>query len=138
MKLVLSQKHLEEIIAHALKEMPNEACGLLGGKGGKVKKVYPLPNLEKSPYRYRAEPEAQYKAMMDIEEKGWEIVGIYHSHPSYPPYPSATDLEMAYYPEAVYLIVSLYDPQKPVVKAFSLTGGQPEEVEIEILPSPQS
>jgi proteasome lid subunit RPN8/RPN11 len=135
MKLVLSQKQLEEIVAHALKEMPNEACGLLGGKGNRVEKVYPLPNLEKSPYRYKAEPEAQYRAMVDMEEKGLEIVGIYHSHPSYPAYPSATDLEMAYYPEAIYLIVSLSDPQKPVVKAFSLITGKPEEVEIEVLPN---
>ncbi len=132
LKLILARKHLEEIIAHALEENPYEACGLLGGKEGKVEKVYPLPNAEKSPFRYRAEPEAQFRAMQEIEEMGWEIVGVYHSHPSSPPYPSAMDLEMAYYPEAVYLIVSLIDPYKPAVKAFSLASGKPEEVEIEV------
>lgn len=132
MRLILTRKQLEEIITHALEESPYEACGLLGGKGGKVEKVYPLPNAEKSPFRYRAEPEAQFRAMQEIEEMGWEIVGIYHSHPSSFPYPSVLDIEMAYYPEAVYLIVSLSDPCKPIVKAFSLAGGKPEEVEVEV------
>lgn len=132
MKLVLTRQHLEEIIAHALEESPNEACGLLGGKEGRVEKVYPLPNVERSPVRYRAEPEAQFRAMTEIEERGWEIVGIYHSHPWGPPYPSGVDVEMAYYPEAIYLIVSLGDPQRPVVKAFNLAKRPPEEVELEI------
>ncbi len=133
MKLVLTRKQLEEVIAHALEESPNEACGLLAGRAGRVEEVYPLPNVEKSPFRYRADPEAQFRAMVDIEEKGLEILGIYHSHPSFPPYPSATDIEMAYYPEAVYLIISLRDPERPQFRAFSLAGDQPEEVEVEIV-----
>lgn len=132
MKLILTRQQLEEIITHALEERPSEACGLLGGKEGRVEKVYPLPNAERSPVRYRAEPEAQLRAMTEIEEKGWEIVGIYHSHPWGPPYPSQVDIEMAYYPEAVYLVVSLSDPQRPVVKAFNLAKRPFEEVELEI------
>ncbi len=132
MKLILTREQMEEMIAHALQERPNEACGLLAGRDGKVEKVYPLPNVEKSPFRYRADPEAQFRALVEMEERGWEVVGIYHSHPSFPPYPSALDREMAYYPEAVYLIISLQDPEKPRIRAFSLAESQPKEVEVEI------
>ncbi len=133
MKLILTRRQMEEIMAHVMEELPNEACGLLAGQGGRVEKVYPLPNVERSPHAFRADPEAQFRAMEEMEEKGWDIVGIYHSHPSFPPYPSARDIEMAYYPEAVYLIISLQDPQRPQFRAFSLARGQPEEVEVEVV-----
>ncbi|HDN79998.1 MAG TPA: M67 family peptidase [Chloroflexi bacterium] len=132
-RLILTPEQVEEILNHARAEAPNEACGLLGGRGERVKKVYPLPNVERSPARYRADPEAQYRAMMEIEERGWEIVGIYHSHPASPAYPSPTDLELAFYPEALYLIISLAEGNQPALRAFRLEEGKAEEVEVQIL-----
>ena len=111
-RLILTPEQVAEIVAHARAEYPHEACGLLGGRDGRVEKVYPLPNAEHSPVRYLADPEAQYQAMMEIEERGWEIVAIYHSHPDSPAYPSATDLEMAYYPDSICLIISLIDQER--------------------------
>ena len=117
-------------VAHARAEYPHEACGLLGGQEGRVDEVYPLPNTERSAVRYLADPEAQLQAMLEIEERGWEIVAIYHSHPDSPAYPSATDLEMAFYPQALSLIVSLADREHPKLRAFRIEEGEVEEVEV--------
>jgi len=129
-QLILTPEQMAEIVAHARAERPNEVCGLLGGRAGRVEKIYPLPNTERSPARYLAEPEAQLWAMMEIEEQGWELVAIYHSHPVSSAYPSVTDLEMAFYPEALSLILSLADQECPVLRAFRILGDQIEEVEM--------
>lgn len=130
--LTLTSEQAAEIMAHSRDERPDEACGLLGGQDGRVEEVYPLPNAEHSPVRYLADPEAQFKAMMEIEERGWEIVAIYHSHPHSPAYPSPTDLEMAFYPDSVYLIISLADREQPRLRAFRIDGDQIEEVEVRV------
>jgi proteasome lid subunit RPN8/RPN11 len=124
--------HVAQMIDHARAARPEEACGLLGGRDGRVEKVYPLPNTERSPVRYLAEPQAQVDAMLEIEERGQEILGIYHSHLDAPAYPSATDVSMAAYPDAVYLIVSLIDNNSPVLGAFHIRDRQIEEVDIAV------
>jgi len=130
MALQLTQEQAEEMIQHALAEYPNEACGLLGGKNGRVKKVYQMTNAEHSPVTYRLDPEEQYRAMMDMEERGWDIVAIYHSHVASPAYPSATDVKMAYYPDSFYLIVSLANRERPVLRAFRIVEKKIEEVKL--------
>ncbi len=131
-QLVMTPWHAAQIVDQARAARPEEACGLLAGRDGRVERVYPLPNTERSPVRYLAEPQAQVDAVLDIEERGDEIVGIYHSHPDAPAYPSATDVAMAAYPDAIYLIVSLVDGNSPVLGAFSIKAGAVEEVDIAI------
>jgi len=131
-QLTLTPEQMAEMVAHARVEYPHEACGLLGGWDGRVEKVYPLPNAERSPTRYLAEAQAQVDAMVEIEEQGWEIVAIYHSHPDSPAYPSATDLEMAYYPDSLYFIISLADRERPILRAFHIKEGQIEQVEVKV------
>ncbi len=131
-QLTLTPEQMAGIVAHAHAEYPLEACGLLGGWDGRVEKVYPLPNTERSPTRYLAEAQAQVDAMLEIEERGWKIVAIYHSHPNSPAYPSATDLAMAYYPDSLYFIISLADRERPVLRAFHIKEGQIEQVEVHI------
>ena len=131
-QLILTPEQVAGMVAHARAERPLEACGLLGGRSARVEKVYPLPNAERSPVRYLADPEAQLQAMLEIEKLGWEIVAIYHSHPASPAYPSATDLEMAFYPKALSLIISLADRERPTLRAFRIGEGQIEEVELRV------
>jgi proteasome lid subunit RPN8/RPN11 len=121
-----------QVIDHARTEQPNEACGLLGGHEGRVEKVYCLVNAEQSPVRYLAEPQGQLDAMLDMEDRSQEIVAIYHSHVDAPAYPSAIDVEMAYYPDAIALIVSLADPENPVLGAFRIREERIEEADIVI------
>ncbi|MGD1996278.1 MAG: M67 family metallopeptidase [Anaerolineae bacterium] len=130
--LVLTAEVVAALVTHARSEAPNEACGLLGGRDGQVERIYPLPNTESSPARYLAEPEAQVRAMMDIEERGWEIVAIYHSHPDGPAHPSAIDVEMAFYPDSPSLIISLANREQPELRAFRIREGRIEEVALRI------
>ena len=131
--LYLKKQHLAEMIAHAQKEAPLEACGILAGKEDRVAKLYRARNADRSPMSYRLEPEEQYRIFTDIEEKGWDILGIYHSHPTSPAVPSGIDLKQAYYPEAVYFVVSLADPTQPHVRAFKIVEGEITEEEISVV-----
>jgi [CysO sulfur-carrier protein]-S-L-cysteine hydrolase len=129
----LDQEHYDALVAHARAEYPNEACALLGGDpGGEVAKVYALPNAEASPTFYVVEPRAQLAAMNEMDDKGWELVGIFHSHTFSEAYPSKTDIELARYPEAAYLILSLADVDQPDLRAFSIRDGQVAELTVEI------
>lgn len=112
---------------------PLEGCGLLAGRAGRVARLYPVDNALRSSTEYEMDPHQQLRAMLDLEEAGWELLAIYHSHPHGPPEPSATDVARAYYPEALQVIVSLADRERPSVRAFSVTGGQVEEVLLEIV-----
>ncbi len=119
----LSRKHRAAIIAHAREACPNECCGLLVGSGGRTVKLYKLANAENSPLAYRLDPYEQLRIFQEMDNHGWELMAIYHSHVASPAYPSARDVELAYYPEAVYLIVSLVEPARPDVRAFRIKEG---------------
>jgi len=127
--MILKRHQFESIIKHCLEELPNEACGLLVGKEGRVERVYHLTNADHSPVSYRLDPQEQYQVFMEMEKRGWELLGIYHSHVAAPPYPSASDIKQAYYPEALYLIVSLADRENPQARAFHIVEGQVTEAE---------
>jgi proteasome lid subunit RPN8/RPN11 len=97
----------DEIVAHARAGMPNEACGILAGVDGRVERFFPAEPDEPSPYYYRIESRDQIRIMNAIDDAGLDLLGIYHSHTSSPAYPSRTDAEQAFWPDAVYVIVSL-------------------------------
>jgi proteasome lid subunit RPN8/RPN11 len=135
--LVLKPEQVMSVIDHARAERPNEACGLMGGRDGRVEKVYPLANVEQSSVRYLAEPQAQFDAMLEMEDRSTELVAIYHSHVEAPAYPSPIDVEMAAFPDAVYLIVSLADKRNPVLGAFRIRDKQVDDVDI-VVERPES
>ena len=104
----------DEIVGHARAGLPNEACGILAGRDGRVERFFPAESDEPSPYYYRIEARDQIRIMNAIEDAGLDLVGIYHSHTSSPAYPSRTDAEQAFWPDAVYVIVSLAVPEADV------------------------
>lgn len=118
---------LDQMLAHARAAAPLEACGLLGGLPGCALAVYPIANAAQSAVRYTADPQGLVEAFLDIEARGWDIVGIYHSHPAGPATPSSTDVAEAYYPDAVYIIISPAR-QPPSLRAFRIVAGQVNEV----------
>jgi proteasome lid subunit RPN8/RPN11 len=122
---------IDEMVQHALAGRPNEACGMVAGVGNRATKVYPAANAEASPVRYLMEPRDQLRIMRDMEDRGWDLLGIFHSHTASPAYPSQTDVSLAYYPEALYIIVSLADAANPVVRAFHIMEGKISEEPIE-------
>jgi [CysO sulfur-carrier protein]-S-L-cysteine hydrolase len=129
--LRIDDDQYEALVAHARAEYPNEACALLAGRDGVVERVYALPNAEASPTFYVVEPRAQLRAMNEMDDLGLDLVGIYHSHVATAAYPSRTDVELAAYPEAAYLILSLADPDAPVLRAFAIRDGEVSEQPLE-------
>ncbi|HEY2790635.1 MAG TPA: M67 family metallopeptidase [Gaiellales bacterium] len=97
----------DAIVAHARAGLPNEACGILAGLDGRVERFFPAAPDEPSPYYYRIESRDQIRIMNEIDAAGLDLLAIYHSHTSSPAYPSRTDAEQAFWPDAVYVIVSL-------------------------------
>ena len=132
--LILKQSELRAIFGHCQQEYPNEACGVLAGRDGRVEKVYPMTNAEQSPSFYMIDPQEQFRVMKEMREKGLELVSIYHSHTGSQAYPSATDVSLAYYPEAVYLIVTLLDRKSPKAKAYTIVEGEIAEVALSMDP----
>jgi proteasome lid subunit RPN8/RPN11 len=123
----------DQLIDHARSELPNEACGILGGPEGTAtaSSFHPTRNEDASPYRYSVHAEDMVRVFAELEGEGDEIVGIYHSHTRSAPYPSRTDVELATWPDAAYLILSLRsDP--PELAAFRLADGRIEELALEI------
>jgi proteasome lid subunit RPN8/RPN11 len=97
----------DEIVAHARAGLPNEACGIIAGQGDRAERFFPAESDEPSPYYYRIESRDQIRIMNEIDDAGLDLIGIYHSHVSSPAYPSRTDAEQAFWPDATYVIVSL-------------------------------
>lgn len=130
--LYLTPDQLREIIAHCQREAPNEACGFLSGLGGRVAAVHAMTNIEPSPTSFLMDPREQIKVFRELDARGEELVGIYHSHPIGRPFPSRKDVEMAFYPESYYVIVSLEDGVE--VRAFRIADGTVTEAAIQITP----
>ena len=130
--LSINAGQLEEMIAHARAEFPNEACGIVAGRDFKAEKVYKMTNPDKSPESFSMDTKEQFKVMKEIRKNNWELLGIYHSHVASPARPSSRDIELAFYPDAEYLIISLSDRNKPVVRSFKITEGKVEEKELKI------
>ncbi len=102
--LRLSHEHYRLMREHVESCLPNEACGMAGGRDGRVETIIPVTNALASPVRFEMEPVEQLHAMLRLEELGLDIAAIFHSHPSGPPHPSQTDLELYAYPDSVALI----------------------------------
>lgn len=119
----LKKADYEKIIAHAKKNLPEEACGLLGGrKDGDVKmveKVYLLTNIDHTNEHFSMDPREQLAAVKDMRSSGLTLLGNWHSHPESPSRPSEEDKRLAYDPAVNYLILSLME-EEPVLKAFTI------------------
>ncbi len=158
--LYLTKEQYLTIIEHAKLEYPKEACGIIAGKivhgpqsmvykqvdepkgstpneakgsipVGVVTKVYKMTNISESPQTcYFMNPEEQLKVFKEIRQLGIEMLGIYHSHSTVSAYPSSRDVELAYYPEADYVIISLKNFDTPEVRAFKIIEGKIKEEKI--------
>jgi [CysO sulfur-carrier protein]-S-L-cysteine hydrolase len=117
----IAQSLVDEIVAHARDDLPNECCGMVGGRDGEATEVVRVVNAAATPLRYEMDPQGQYNALKSIEDAGNELLAIYHSHTKSAAYPSQTDVNQAVnWPDAIYLIVSLRDEDAPEVKGYWL------------------
>jgi proteasome lid subunit RPN8/RPN11 len=130
----IEKHYIDEMIAHARQEAPLECCGVLGGRDGRVLKLYQATNAEHSRYCYNIESGELFRINRECEENGWQFLGIYHSHPDSAAYPSPTDIHLAaLWSGSLYFIVSLSSPEKPEVRAFRIRDGEVTEEAIEIV-----
>ena len=128
----LTQGHADEIVAHAREDYPNECCGLLFGTESRAQRLLRMENIEHSPLNYRVDGKALFEAFDSMDRIGLDLVGIYHSHTHSPALPSRTDINLAGYPDAHYLIVSLAISHKPDLRAFTIVNGAVAEQEVVI------
>lgn len=129
----ISQDLIDEMVAHAREDLPNECCGMVGGRDGEATAVIRVANAAASPLRYEMDPQGQFNALKAIEDDGGELLGIYHSHTKSAAYPSQTDVNQAVaWPDQIYLIVSLADHAAPDVKAFLLKDLKIDDVALDV------
>jgi proteasome lid subunit RPN8/RPN11 len=140
----IERAFFDEMVEHGLAAFPNEACGLLAGKEGRPVKFFAMTNQDASPVSYRLDPKGQLRAENEMEDEGWEMLAVFHTHTHSEAYPSPTDQErafwpvvrseprMAIFPGAYYLIMSLSDRSNPDLRAFRIkdTGVTEEEVAV--------
>jgi proteasome lid subunit RPN8/RPN11 len=130
MALRLLADHLQDMIGHARETFPNECCGLLAGRNGQVSRVYRGRNVDESPYTYRLDDRQLLDFLREMDRDALDIVGIYHSHTASEALPSRTDVARAFYPEAVYVIISLQHPAQPMVRGFRIFNGTVAEEDV--------
>lgn len=133
----------DEMVMHARKSLPNEACGVIAGRDGRPDRLYPMRNAEASPVMYRFDSNEQVRVFKDIDANGRELLAMFHSHTHTEAFPSPTDRALAQwrdpvtgeetpaYPGTRYLILSLAEPE-PVLRAFTFAGGDPVEEEVRV------
>lgn len=123
----LSKSDYEKILKYAESELPDEACGLIGGEitesGDKIiKKVYLLTNTDHSNEHFSMDPKEQFESIKDMRVNEFVPLGNWHSHPESPSRPSEEDKRLAYDSKASYMILSLMEPEKPVLNSFHIEG----------------
>jgi len=143
-RLLLPRPLHDGIIAQARAELPNECCGILAGQvitsgtGERLAQVlrrYPLVNAADSPTtEYLSEARSMFNAVRDMDKHGFDLLAIYHSHPTSEAVPSRKDRERNYSPEVMNLIVSLLHAE-PVIRAWWLTAEEHHEAAWEVVPN---
>lgn len=133
----ISAALLQEVIDAARGGVPNEACGLLAAAsyvadGGTPTRYVALRNAAESPYRYMIDPEEQLRVWLELEDGGEVPWAIVHSHVASEAKPSATDVGLAFFPDSLYVICSLADPERPTVRAWSIRDRIVTEVPLAI------
>jgi len=132
----ISKELLDQIVAHAQELPDEECCGVVAVEdlaARRAVRVYRAENVHRSSLRFEIEPSELLRLYEAIEDEGWELGAIYHSHVRSAPYPSQTDVGFAaFWPRVEWLIVGLSDPASPDVRSYAIDGAEIEEVPINV------
>jgi proteasome lid subunit RPN8/RPN11 len=129
--LTLKKELLARLIGQCQKEFPNEACGILAGRNNIAEKVYPLTNISDNPKLcYAIDSKEQLTIFKQLRDENLEMLAIYHSHINVEAYPSKRDVDLAFYPDSSYIIVSLALLQPPVARSFKISESKISEEEL--------
>jgi [CysO sulfur-carrier protein]-S-L-cysteine hydrolase len=127
----ISRELFDQMVSHARADAPNECCGMIASRDGEAITVYPAANAAASPLRYEIDGAEQYRIQMAIDDEDLDLGAIYHSHTRSAPYPSQTDINLAFYPEALYVIVGVAG-EEAEVRAYRIRDGQVDEAELTV------
>ena len=134
--LTLKKELLTKLIEQCQREFPNEACGILAGRNNTIEKVYPLTNISDSPKLcYAIDSKESLSLSKQLRNENLEMLAIYHSHIDVEAYPSKKDVELAFYPESSYIIISLSKQKNPSARSFRIVEGKISEEEFKIVDS---
>ena len=122
----------DEMVAHARADHPDEACGLVAGVDGRPTRVIRMTNIARSPTFYEMDPREQLGAFREMDDGDEELVAIYHSHTATEAYPSRTDISIAGYPDAHYVLVSTRDPEIDELRSYRIVDGVVTEEPVEV------
>jgi [CysO sulfur-carrier protein]-S-L-cysteine hydrolase len=126
----ISRAMYDEMVEHAVQDAPDECCGLISAREGVAVKLYRMTNAAHSPLRYEMDPEEQFRIEYgEIDAAGLDVGVIYHSHTRSAPYPSQTDINLAFHPDALYVIVGVANGDREV-RAYTIRDGQVGEAEL--------
>ena len=132
-------EEIEEVmLSHARDCYPEEACGLLAGHSdGRLTKAYPLTNIAHSPINYVIDPNEHFGALRHAESRGWDLVGVFHSHTHSPAYPSPTDVALAADPDWLYVLVGMEEMHTLSVRGFRIRDHRITETTLSFDPTPR-
>jgi proteasome lid subunit RPN8/RPN11 len=128
----IARSMLDQLVAQARDEAPHECCGMIASVDGAAVAVHPAVNKAHSPLRYEIDGREQLRIFDAMDEAGHELGAIYHSHTRSAPEPSQTDINLAFYPDALYVIVGVAEPGTPEVRAWRIVDRRVSEVELEV------
>ncbi len=129
----IARSLLDEIVEHAVRDAPNECCGIVASRDGAATAVHATENLAASPFRFEIDGLILMRLIDGIEEAGEDLVAIYHSHTRSAPYPSQTDVNFAaMWPGIEWIIVGVSKHAQPEVRSYLIDGGAIAEAELEL------
>jgi [CysO sulfur-carrier protein]-S-L-cysteine hydrolase len=133
--LELRRDLLDAIVAHARRDHPDEACGIVAGPAGsdRPERVVEMTNAERSPTFYRFDSQEQLRVWREMDDRDEEPVVIYHSHTATEAYPSRTDVSLAQEPGAHYLLVSTRADDEVEIRSYRIVDGEVSEEEVRVL-----
>jgi proteasome lid subunit RPN8/RPN11 len=133
--LVIDQAAYDAIVAHARRDHPDEACGVIAGPAGSDRpaRVVPMLNAARSPTFYEFDSMEQLRVWREMDDRDEEPVVIYHSHTATEAYPSRTDITLAQEPGAHYVLVSTRDPDATEFRSFRIREGVVEEEQVSVV-----
>jgi proteasome lid subunit RPN8/RPN11 len=132
--LAIDRASYDAIVAHARRDHPDEACGMVAAVGGIPTRVIPMTNTARSPTFYEMDSMEVLRTLRDIDDADEELLAIYHSHTATEAYPSRTDVSIAGFPEAHYVLVSTREPDSVEFRSFRIVDGEVTEEEVRIEP----
>jgi proteasome lid subunit RPN8/RPN11 len=128
----IARSMLDQIVAQARAEAPNECCGIIGSRDGSAVRVFPVRNAAASPLRYEMDPKDQLRVFEALDDADLDVGAIYHSHTRSDPEPSQTDINLAFYPDALYVILGVKDADRDDVRAWRIVDAKVSEAALEV------